>query len=209
MFDRRGHDRARIGTSLLLLLALAAAVLACNPTPSPAATSTGPGDAPTPGATVAVSEPAGSGDPPSTPVETATAGSPACEPADLKASHGLVEGAAGSRLTTVVLTAAIACSVDAFPALGLRDAQGTILVGAAAAGPGRIDLVAGDAYESNVRLANWCSGPPAFPLTLEIVMAGEELAVTGSSFPEVGDLPPCSGETQGPILDATGWVAAP
>jgi hypothetical protein len=108
----------------------------------------------------------------------------------------------------VLLTAAIACSIDAFPALGLRDAQGTILVGSAAGGPGRIDLIAGAGYESNARLANWCSAPPAFPLALEVVLAGGAVPVTGSSFPAEGDLPPCNGDG-GPILEASQWVAAP
>jgi hypothetical protein len=60
-----------------------------------------------------------------TPAATQAAGAPACTPADLKAEHGLVEGAAGSTLTTVLLTTAIACSIDAFPAMGLRDASYT------------------------------------------------------------------------------------
>jgi hypothetical protein len=91
--------------------------------------------------------------------------------------------------------------------MGLRDASGTILVGAASGGPGHIDLAAGGGYESNVRLANWCADQPDFPLKLEVVLGSEALAVTGGSFPEEGDLPPCSGDG-GPILEASQWVAA-
>ncbi len=119
-----------------------------------------------------------------------------------------MEGAAGSRITEVVLVSAVACSIDAFPALGLRDATDAALVGAPSSGPGRIDLVAGTAYTSNVRLANWCAAQPAFPLTLEIVLSGAELAVTGTSFPDEGDLPPCNG-SGGPILEGTAWTATP
>jgi hypothetical protein len=53
----------------------------------------------------------------------AAAGAPACTAADLKASHGLVAGAAGSRVTSVVLDAQVACSIDAFPAFGLANAN--------------------------------------------------------------------------------------
>jgi hypothetical protein len=225
MFDRRGRDRARVAASiravppphgrflaargwiprvatLAFVAAIAAALYACSPTPvaTPGATAT---PVPTTAATAPVTAA-----PPPTPAGSQAAGTPPCEPADVKASHGLVEGAAGSRLTTVVLVAAAPCSVAAFPALGLRDAAGAILIGAPAAGPGRIDLVAGGVYESTVRLANWCAPDPAFPLSLVLVLDGEEMTVTGSSFPDDGDLPPCNGEG-GPILEAGGWVAAP
>jgi len=191
---------------MILGVAMAVILVAC----SPAAVAT---VAPTPARTAA-SPPAAYPEPTATPVAPPTsapstaAGTSACTPADLKASHGLVEGAAGSRLTTVLLTSASACSIDAFPALGLRDSRGAILVGAASSGPGHIDLAAGGVYEANVRLANWCAAQPDFPLALEIVLGADELPVTGGSFPEEGDLPPCNGDG-GPILEATGWEAAP
>ena len=132
-----------------------------------------------------------------------------CDPAELKASHGIVEGAAGSVLTEVVLVAAATCAVDAFPALGLRDANGTQLVGAGSTGPGRIDLVASVAYTSQVRLANWCAPEPAFPVQLFVRIGSDELAVTGDDpFPDEGDLPPCEGEI-GPILESTEWAPTP
>lgn len=199
-----GRQRGPRSSPLLALaVAVAAVLVACSPSPviTPVPT-VAPTPTVTPTATVA---------PPSaapTPAATPVAGAPDCEPADLKASHGLVEGAAGSRLTTVVLTSAINCSIDAFPAMGLRDASGASLVGAASSGPGRLDLAAGGVYETNVRLANWCAPDPDFPLALEVVLGADELPVTGTSFPEQGDLPPCSG-AGGPILEATQWVAAP
>jgi hypothetical protein len=146
---------------------------------------------------------------PATEAPTEPAGLAQCEPSDVKASHGLVEGAAGSRLTTVVLVAAVACSVDQFPAYGLVDADGSALVGSVAQGSGRLDLVAGEGYESNVRLANWCADEPAFPLALELHLATALETVTGGSFPDIGDLPPCNGDTQGPILEATAWQLVP
>ncbi|MGH9889058.1 MAG: hypothetical protein ACREBE_26230 [bacterium] len=137
--------------------------------------------------------------------DTGTAGTPPCLLADLKASHGLIEGAAGSRDTQVVLVSASTCSVDAFPALRLRDSTGAGLISAPSASPGAIDLVPGVAYTSNVRVANWCAPNPSFPLSLSVVLGEDELAVTGGSFPEDGDLPPCNGET-GPRLEGTAWT---
>jgi len=141
-----------------------------------------------------------------TPVPTPFPGG--CLPDDVKASHGLVEGAAGSRITQVVLVSAVDCSVDAFPALAVRDANGAPLVEATPAGPGRIDLVAGIAYESAARIANWCGVTPAYPLELELRLGPAEVPVTGTSFPSEGDMPPCTADG-GPILEGTAWTPAP
>jgi hypothetical protein len=204
----RGYARAamldRRGLGCLLVLALS--VLACDarPAATPAVTTIATPPSPTsqPTAAPATVEPVPTAE------DTGTAGTPACPLADLKASHGRVEGAAGSLNTEVVLVSATTCSVDAFPPLSLRDATGAALVSATSAGPGAIDLVAGVAYTSAARLANWCAPEPEFPLQLAIVLCGDELPVTGSAFPEEGDLPPCNGEG-GPILEATGWNPAP
>jgi len=143
-----------------------------------------------------------------TPAPTAVSGTPACTAADLKASHDLVEGAAGSRLTMVVLTAATTCSVDLYPALGIRDADGTELVSSTTTGSGRIDLDSGVSYSTEVRFANWCDPEPKYPLSLVIRIGTAEVAVTGSSFPETGDMPPCNG-VGGPRLESNAWAAAP
>jgi hypothetical protein len=192
----------RPGASLGALLAAALVMLAaCTPSlPSARPATSGP-SATGPGPSAAVETP------PPTPGASPGSVAEPCDLDDLKASHGQVEGAAGSRFTTVELVAAVGCAIDAFPAMGLRDAHGAILVGAAAAGPGRLDLHAGTTYESNVRLGNWCADEPAFPLDLEVRIGSGELAVTGGAFANAGDLPPCNG-TGGPILEATGWVVS-
>ncbi|HXG25357.1 MAG TPA: hypothetical protein VNL94_00675 [Candidatus Binatia bacterium] len=149
---------------------------------------------------------------PSLPVETPQptlppAASEPCTAADLKASHGLVEGAAGSVLTEVVLVAAVTCSIDAFPLFGLRDANGAALIGGASGGPGRIDVSPDASYTSGVRLANWCQPEPAFPLELVIRIGSDELVVTGGSFPEeAAGMPPCSGESSAPLLEGSAWT---
>jgi hypothetical protein len=199
----RAHHAASLPANLIAAVLLAGTIFACTPaasSPAPTAVST-----PTAVATLPPTEPPITPSPP--PVATATAAAAtACAPADLKASHGLVQGAAGSRIAEVILVSAVACSIDAFPALGLRDAASTALLSAPSSGPGRLDLVAGGTYTTNVRVANWCAAQPAFPLTLEIILGAGELPVTGGSFPEEGDLPPCNG-SGGPILEGTAWTA--
>lgn len=188
------------------------AIAACDP----AAPSAKPAATPTALATVGVtagasdpaSEPAMTIGPQPTPVDTGSAGTPPCAPADLKASHGLVEDAGDVRLTEVVLVSATTCSVDEFPTLRLRDPSGAELAIAPALGPGAIDLVPGVAYTSQVTLADWCLAEPAYPLGLAIAIDEAELPVTGDSFPEEGNLPPCAGGGP-PILEGSAWTPTP
>jgi uncharacterized protein DUF4232 len=197
---RTGVARLRFAASLLAGAA-ALGLIGCSP-----AVTASPTAAPTPTFT---SPPtiAPSGPPTIEPIASATTATsaPACTADDLKASHGPVEGAAGSRLTTVVLVAQVGCSIDAYPAVGLRDANGAVLVGGVAGGPGRIDLDPNGSYESAVRFGNWCGTDPAFPLTIDLRIGGGEVAVTGSSFPDEGDMPPCTGGG-GPVLEAGAWA---
>ena len=208
MADRRGRTSIRAAAPFL---AVAAVLAACSftptltvapPSPSPAVTAA-------PSISVSVAPPSLAPTATAPAAETPASGAAECEPVDIKASHGRVEGAAGSRFTTVVLSPGIACSVDLFPAFGLRDANGNVLVGGTAGGPGRIDLDPALTYESTVRLANWCADDPVFPLRFELILGGATEEVTGgTSFPEDGDVPPCNGVTVGRILEAGSWEAA-
>ena len=199
--DRRGHASVPVAASLAFLVSALLAACATTPTAPPAIPTTGPSAGPVTAApSVAPVTTA-----PTSPPASTTTGAPACTAADLKASHGLVEGAAGSRLTEMVLVAGVACSIDLFPTLGLRDANGAAIVGGVAGGAGRLDLSPEVSYTSSARVANWCVAEPPFPIELEVRLGAEELAVTGSSFPEEGDLPPCNGDG-GPILEAGAWT---
>ena len=191
------------------MLAIVAVLTACSSAPSPTAAPPSPMPVVTaaPSIAASVAPPSVAPTPSAPPAETQASGAAQCEPADIKVSHGRVEGAAGSIFTTVQLVAANRCAVDLFPAFGLRDANGAVMVGGVAGGSGRIELTAGAAYESNVRLANWCADEPDFPLTFELIVAGATETVTGGSFPEEGDVPPCNGEEARRILEASSWEA--
>src|SRR5262249_21721609 len=120
------------------------------------------------------------------------AGTLPCGPADLKASHGLVDGAAGSVFTEVVLEANSTCTVDATPSIGLQDKNGTALIAVTQASGGPFELTAGSAYSTTVRLANWCGKDPTFPVSLLIWVDADKLIVGGGSFPSDG-MPGCLG----------------
>lgn len=208
MADRRGRTSIRAAAPFL---AAAVVLAACTSTPAPTVAPPSPSPAVTaaPAISASVAPPSVAPTPSPPPAETPAPGAAGCEPADIKASHGRVEGAAGSTFTTVELVAAFACSIDLYPAFGLRDANGAVLVGGTAGGPGRIDLLAGLSYVSDVRLANWCADDPVFPLRFELILGGASETVTGGSFPEEGDVPPCNGVTVGRILEASSWEASP
>src|SRR5213592_586830 len=155
MADRRGNARKRVAAPLLAgLLTLGVVACSATPTVSPTAAAT---VAPTPTPSVAPTGTAAPATAALTPAPSGISAAPACTAADLKASHDLVEGAAGSRLTTVVLVAASKCSVDLHPAMGIRDTNGRELVGSTAGGAGRIDVDPNASYTSGVRFANWCN----------------------------------------------------
>lgn len=212
MIYRRGHPRVPVAAPMQLVAGLFSAwLLAACGTPTPSVTpiaTTVPTTAPVSAApvTLAPATAAPTVPPPTVPPTTA-AGTPACTAADLKATHGLVEGAAGSQLTEVVLVTSVRCSIEATPTLGLRDASGAAIVGGVATGAGRLDLSPELAYASNVRFANWCNPEPDFPLELTIRLGAEELAVGGGSFPdEESGMPPCNGESVPPTLEGGAWT---
>jgi len=195
----------RLLPRLLLAGCVAVSLVACGPatptaSPAPAATlapaTAAPTLTPTAASTIAP-----------TAAPTLAAGTTPCGVADLKASHGLVEGAAGSIITEVVLEANATCTVETSPSLGLQDKTGSALITATPAGAGSIQLAAGAAYTTEVRIANWCKPEPAFPLALVLWIDGEKLVVSGGSYPEDG-MPGCLG-SGGVRLESTAWVPQP
>jgi hypothetical protein len=137
--------------------------------------------------------------------DTGSPGTPACEVGSVKASHGLIESDGDDRTTEVVIVAADTCSVDAYPALLLEASDKQLLVHAAAAGAGAIDLVGGVAYTSQVSISNWCIDA-AFPVEIRIEHEGSAIVVTGDSFPDDANLPPCVHQDAHPVLNATAWA---
>jgi hypothetical protein len=145
-------------------------------------------------------------EPEPTDFDTGSPGTPPCDIHALKASRGITEADADDRVTEVVLVAADTCSIDAWPRLVLEDSGGKVLVEADPGGQGGIDLVPGVAYTSEVRLSDWCLGDPAYPVEIRISHAGTAIVVSGDSFPDEGDLPPCAHEDSKPVLSATAWA---
>jgi hypothetical protein len=201
--------------SMPLLIAVTAVVMAGCGTALPSATAlpalpvhTTPAE-PTPESPQPTMVPVESDEPEPSDADTGSPGTPPCDVGALKASRGITEVRADERVTEVLLVAADTCSIDAYPALLLEDSGGTVLVAVSSAGPGGIDLVPGVAYTSEVRLANWCLGDPAYPVSIGIIHGIATVVVTGDSFPDEGDLPPCAHEDADPVLSGSAWQPRP
>ncbi len=197
----RGTPAALIAGSVVLALTIAACSTSTSPATSTGRPTAGATDAPSAGATAIPTQ-----DPSPEPSSTET-GPPAapCTAADVKVSHGLVEGTAGARETEVVLVAAAACAVRVGPVFSIRDAGGARLVEGAPSGGGWLLVQPGGSYASNVQFANWCDDDPDAPLSLELHLETDSIAVTDGPFPEVGDMPPCTASDP-PTLIATAWA---
>jgi len=195
-------DRARsfVRRSLAAAAAVALAVAACaTPAPSPGSTAT-------PASSLITTAPPAPTVGPS-PTEVGGTAAVACRESDVELVHGRVDGAAGSRFTTMTLTVtgAAACTIPVTPAIELIDASGARLLETAPAGAvATMEVPVGTAVTSNVQLANWCDPPPAEPLSLTLVLDGVSLPVPGGPYPDPGGLPGCNG-AGGPTFAATDW----
>ena len=132
------------------------------------------GFAPGPGTTGTGSSPT------STPTPTpAPARMTACRAGDFAWSSDAWGGAMGSR-GTIVLASALAsmtaCELRGEATLTLRDANGVVLVtGHAAATTTRVS--AGQAFQIGVTWSNWCGAEPMQPITLQLTLPGDTMAV--------------------------------
>jgi hypothetical protein len=184
--------RSLVRRSLAAAAAVALAVAACaTPTPSPGPTVTpasSPGATTTPAPTVGPS-----------PTEVGSPANADCTPADIELTHGRIDGAAGSRFTTltVTVTGPTACVLPAGPTVELVDAGGAILITSVATGASSLDLSPGATATSTIQLANWCTDPPAQPVTLTLVLGSAKIGAAGGPFPSENEMPPCNG---GPAL---------
>jgi hypothetical protein len=191
--------RSFVLRSLPAAAALALVAACATPAPTPRTTATPspiPGTTATPAPTVRP-----------TPTEVNGTAAAACRQSDVELIHGRVDGAAGSRFTTMTLTAtgAAACTIPVTPTIELIDAGGARLAVTAPPGPvATMEVPVGTAVTSNVQLANWCDPPPAEPVTLTLVLDGVSLAVLGGPYPDPGGLPGCNG-AGGPTFAATDW----
>jgi hypothetical protein len=130
----------------------------------------------------------------------------ACVAEDFAWSTDPWTGAAGSRGTNVLLrgvTSLAGCRIDGTASLTLRDSHGeTVLSGVSA--PSHQSVTAGMVLEIGISWSNWCGDDLAAPLTMSLMLPGDDTTVP--LVPAAGNevaIPPCNGEGQASVLNGT------
>jgi hypothetical protein len=175
------------------------------------------GDAtPTPQPTVAPSpSPAPTASPSPSPLPTGTpapTGTPElvyCEGSTLVARITSWEGAAGSRIATVVLTNAgsVPCSTPAVPRVRLVDGSATELIqGAPPPGGGSVTIPAGGSVTTLVQASNYCGAAPVPPVGIAFDINGVATVLAKPVSKTDATVPPCNGPGQPASVQMHPWA---
>jgi hypothetical protein len=155
-----------------------------------------------------------SAQPSAPPASASPAGEASCGGNQLAGAITAWEGAAGSRIGTVIVTnnSQDACRLAGPPGAALIDGSGTVL--AASSGPvggaANLELPAGARAQLLIAVANWCNDPPRPPVSIGLTLPdGTRLVVepaAGGAF----EPPPCNGPGQPASIEVQpeGWTAA-
>jgi len=120
----------------------------------------------------------------------------ACRAADLLGFAGIGGAAAGTEFTPLVLVniSGLDCILPIEPVVELRDGNGNLLVQTSQTGlsPDTVVLPSNATAQTMLGLADWCQPAPLEPLSLDVLIGGERLALTPPHIdPPVG-LPGCN-----------------
>jgi len=140
-------------------------------------------------------------------------GTPAlCKIDELELSTGPWQGAAGSRIGSIVgkNLSAHTCVLGGSPRVTLVDEAGHTLISTSSEGspPIGIHLHPGKSAGAPLRFANWC-GDTGNPASLRAQVPGD------SSYGAVSDqtngvsYPPCNGPGQAALMEIKGWTTSP
>ena len=138
----------------------------------------------------------------------------ACRIQDLAFSAEPWTAGAGSRGTVVSVRLADGrspCETDTWAGGSISDEQGTVLVTAAKTLQERHAVVIqpGKTYTIGVAWSNWCTAPPAMPVSLSIQQGMMQSVVVSTPEPGADPVPPCLGENQPTNLSVTDLQPAP
>jgi hypothetical protein len=136
----------------------------------------------------------------------------ACRPIDVVATITSVEGAAGSRIATVLLrnTSGSTCTMDKVAQAQLVDAAGTVLLEGEPPTVRSVPIKVGpsDVLQTQVRTSNYCgAAPPERPLGIDIVEPGQgAFATEAAASSDLDILPPCNGASQPGSIEMQPWA---
>jgi hypothetical protein len=146
-------------------------------------------------------------------VTAAPAGTPPlCTIDDLTLSFGPWQGAAGSRIGSIVgeNRSADTCALGGSPRVILVDQEWNVLISTSEEGspPVAIYAGAGESAQAPLSFSNWC-GDTSDPLLLGAMVPGDTATGEVSQQPNGISYPPCNGPGQAARLAIKGWTSAP
>jgi hypothetical protein len=136
---------------------------------------------------------------------------PLCKINDLSLSFGSWQGAAGSRVGSIVGTnrSNDTCALGGAPRVILVDQKWNVLISTSEEGspPVAIHIGTGESAQAPLSFSNWC-GDTGNPLLLGAMVPGDTATGDVSEQPNSVSYPPCNGPGQAARLAIKGWVSA-
>jgi hypothetical protein len=137
---------------------------------------------------------------------------PLCKINDLSLSTGQWQGAAGSRIGSVVGTneSDQTCVLGGSPRVTLIDEMGNVLISTSEAGspPTAIHVGSGKSAEAPLSFSNWC-GDTGNPSSLRAQVPGDTATGEVSYVANGISYPPCNGPGQAALMQIKGWTTSP
>jgi Domain of unknown function (DUF4232) len=136
---------------------------------------------------------------------------PLCTIDDLSLSFGPWQGAAGSRIGSIVGTnrSTDTCALGGSPRVLLVDQSWNVLISTSEEGspPVAIYVGAGESAQAPLSFSNWC-GDTSNPLLLGAMVPGDSATGEVSEQPNGISYPPCNGPGQSARIAIKGWVSS-
>ena len=130
-----------------------------------------------------------------------------CAAADLNAEITSWEGAAGSRIATVVMSydGPATCAIPSTTNVQLIDGAGNVLIDANESEVPVLDAVLGQ-LTTMVRTSNYCGSDPVAPVTIAFVSDSGGRVVATPLSPIDATVPPCNGPGQPATIEMQSWT---
>ncbi len=137
---------------------------------------------------------------------------PLCKISDLSLVIGQWQGAAGSRISSIVGTneSDHTCVLGGSPRVTLIDEMGDVLISTSEEGspPTAIHVSSGKSAEAPLSFSNWC-GDTGNPSSLRAQVPGDTATGDVSHATNGISYPPCNGPGQAALMQVKGWTTSP
>jgi len=134
-----------------------------------------------------------------------------CQPDDVDAVITSWDGAAGSRIATVVVhqVGSSSCTIDPLPKPWLADGHGGALITGKAGARTPITIAPGDVVSTLVEVSNYCGPAPVAPVTVAFTQGEAVFVATAVKPTDTSGVPPCNGPGAGGSIQMQPFKAGP